>query len=73
MLASTDAGNDVAVFGLASQRVLKLLPDATAGGGSRTTLRTLEVLPARAVHEGDMLLTLDNSSNVTLRCAGLLA
>lgn len=73
LLASTDAGNDVAVFGLASQRVLNLLPDAIAGGGSRTTLRTLEVLPARAVHEGDMLLTLDNSSNVTLRCAGLLA
>jgi hypothetical protein len=72
LLASTDAGNDVAVFGLASQRVLTLLPDASAGGGSRTTLRTMEVVPARTVHEGDMLLTLDNSSNVTLRCAGLL-
>ena len=75
LLATTDAGSSVAVFSLASGRVVDTLGDDGGGGGvpaprssPRTCLRSLCVAAfSPAPSQGPLLLTLDNSSNVVLR------
>ena len=79
LLASTDAGDAVAVFSLASGRVVTTLDavdddaqhasaDNYSPRSPRTSLRCLTVVADRTgLARGPLLLTLDNTSTVTLR------